>query len=755
MRFEQVKTPVDVTSEHQADSIERISVPSSSILHPEVPEQPQFNEYALELPKATDPVEVTKELEIGDPKLYFNRELSWLDFNWRVLFLAKDQRVPLLERVRFLSIASSNLDEFFRKRVGGLKRQMAAGVRKPSPDGRKPEEQILLISRAVPSMYNAMGAIWNNELKPALKEDANVWVKKFSELTPAERHRVNKYFHEQLFPILTPLAVDPGHPFPFISNLSLSLAVNLRHPVKGSEHFARIKVPTSRGRWIQVNEHHHFVPVEQVIAHNVQELFRGMDVLGVYPFRITRNADLSRNEEVAEDLIEMISEELRARRYADIVRLEVQNDMPGHIRLLLCKELGLQSEDVYETMNGMVDHTDCADLANLNLPIFQYPVWEPVIPDPFKPDGESDDPKNIFTKIKEKDILVHHPYESFHASTLQFIKAAVEDPHVLAIKQTIYRTSDESPIIKALVRAAEHGKSVAVLVEVKARFDEENNIEWAKMLEKSDVHVTYGVVGLKTHSKVTLVIREEEGTLQTYCHIGTGNYNPKTARLYTDLGLFTANLDRGYDAINLFNSLTGRSNEYEQEYRKLLVAPRDMRNTFIRHIHEEMEHHAAHGNGHVIAMMNALDDLILIQEMYKASKAGVQIDLIVRGHCRLRPGLPNISENIRVISILGRFLEHSRIFYFHKNNSPLVQIGSADWMRRNLDDRVEVIVALEDLDIKERAIQILHAALSDRRSAWTLDSNGRYSLYKGEGIDANSGFQDVMMDRILEMRPDA
>lgn len=755
MRFEQVKTPVDVTNEHLGESIERISVPSTPILHPEVPDSPQFHERAQELPKATDPAEISKELKVGDPNLYFNRELSWLDFNWRVLFLAMDERVPLLERVRFLSIASSNLDEFFRKRVGGLKRQMAAGVRRLSPDGRTPEEQILLIARAVPSMYKSMGAVWNDKLKPALKTEADVWIKKFSELTPAERHRVNKYFHEQLFPILTPLAVDPGHPFPFISNLSLSLAVNLRHPVKGSEHFARIKVPTSRGRWIQVNENHHYVPVEQVIAHNVQELFRGMDVLGVYPFRITRNADLSRNEEVAEDLIEMISEELRARRYSDIVRLEVQNDMPTHIRVLLCKELGLEAEDVYETMNGMVDHTDCADLANLNLPQFQYPAWEPVIPDAFKAEGDVETPKDIFAKIKEKDVLVHHPYESFHASTLQFIRAAAVDPHVLSIKQTIYRTSDESPIIEALVHAAAHGKSVAVLVEVKARFDEENNIEWAKMLEKSEVHVTYGVVGLKTHSKVTLVIREEDGVLQTYCHIGTGNYNPKTARLYTDLGLFTADLDRGYDVINLFNALTGRSNEYEQQYRKLLVAPRDMRNTFIQHIHDEIEHHAANGNGHVIAIMNALDDLVLIQEMYKASKAGVRIDLIVRGHCRLRPGLPGVSENIRVISILGRFLEHSRIFYFNKNDNPLVQIGSADWMRRNLDDRVEVVTELEDLDIKERAIQILHAALSDRRSAWILDSEGRYSLYKGDGNDSETGFQDLMMEYILARRPEA
>ena len=379
MSLEEVNSPVDVTAEHFSNTIQTVAIIPDTISPGGDSEESSFHSEAEKLPKATDPVGIHKALEIDHPDLYFNRELSWLDFNWRVLFLAKDRRVPLLERVRFLSIASSNLDEFFRKRVGGLKRQIAAGVRRLSPDGRTPEEQILLIARAVPSMYQAMGEVWNNELKPALKKDADVWIKKFIELTPAERHRVNKYFHEQLFPILTPLAVDPGHPFPFISNLSLSLAVIMKDPVRETEHFARIKVPVSRGRWIQVNDKHHYVPVEQVIAHNIQELFRGMEIIGVYPFRITRNADLSRNEEVAEDLIQMISEELRARRYAAIVRLEVQNDMPAHIRLLLREELGLQAEGVYETMNGMVDHSDCADLANLNIPEHQYTPWEPVI----------------------------------------------------------------------------------------------------------------------------------------------------------------------------------------------------------------------------------------------------------------------------------------------------------------------------------------------------------------------------------------
>ena len=755
MHFEQNKPPVDVTNEHFDEAIEHISVPSARASFVNGAREEVFHEKALELPKATDPPEILKPLDVAHPNLLFNRELSWLDFNWRVLFLAMDKRVPLLERVRFLSIASTNLDEFFRKRVGGLKKQMEAGVRKLSPDGRTPEEQILQIANAVPSMYKAMGMIWNEQLKPSLKEDAGIWVKKFSELTPAERHRVNKYFHEQLFPILTPLAVDPGHPFPFISNLSLSLAVNMRHPVKGTEHFARIKVPVSRGRWIQVNEDYHFVPVEQVIAHNVQELFTGMDVLGVYPFRVTRNADLDREEEVAEDLIEMISEELRARKSAPIVRLEVQNDMPRHIRQFLLNELGLNNEDLYETMNGLVDHSDCADLANLNVPAHQYIPWAPVVPDPFKPEGEELSSEEMFSIIRRADVLVHHPYESFNASVLQFIHAAAEDPKVLAIKQTIYRTSENSPIIDALIKAAERGKNVAVLVEVKARFDEQNNVEWAKMLTKSEVHVAYGLVGLKTHSKITLVIREEDDKLQTYCHIGTGNYNPSTARIYTDLGLFTAHADKGLDAINLFNSLTGRSNEYQQDYKRLVVAPRYMRDTFIRQIRDETESHRAYGNGQIIAIMNGLDDILIIQELYRASQEGVQIDLVIRGHCRLRPGIPGVSENIRVISILGRFLEHSRIFYFHRNNDPIIQIGSADWMRRNLEERVEVVTDIESLDLKQRVIRILQAALTDRQSAWKLQSDGRYCLYNGQGEDAESGFQDVLMKLAWEQNEES
>ena len=702
------------------------------------------------LPKATVAQRVPRKHTLADPSLYFNRELSWLDFNWRVLYLAMDERTPLLERVRFLAIASSNLDEFFRKRVGGLKRQVAAEVRTLSPDGRSSREQLLLIAGAVQDMYRAMGEVWNAQLKPALKEDANVHIKNYEELSREEQEHVDEYFRERVFPILTPLAVDPGHPFPFISNLSLSLAVLMKHPGRDSEQFARLKVPVSRERWIRVNDEFHFVPLEQVIAHNIGELFKGMEILGVYPFRITRNADIRRNEEEAEDLIEMISEELRERRYASVVRLEVQNNMPDHVRLLLIRELQLQPEDVYETMDGLVDHTDCAALADLPIPEHQYEPWEPVIPMRLRPQGDTQEMPDVFKVIKERDVFVHHPYESFQASTQHFVEAAAEDPHVLAIKQTLYRTSSESPIVKALVRAAEREKQVAVLVEVKARFDEENNIEWAQMLEKWGVHVTYGLVGLKTHTKVTLVVREEEDGLKTYCHIGTGNYNPKTARLYTDFGLLTCERQRGHDVINLFHYLTGYA--ADQKYEKLLVAPHDMRKAFIKLIHQEIKNQKKHGNGKIMAQMNALDDVEMIQQLYEASKAGVSIKLIVRGHCRLRPGLRKVSENIEVVSILGRFLEHSRVYYFHQNGRPRVFIGSADWMRRNLDDRVEAVTEIEEKTARQRLIDCLTATLEDRRSAWVLGPDGRYTLYQPEGDEVYSGYQDVMMRRMKEER---
>jgi polyphosphate kinase len=687
---------------------------------------------------------VTPDVPGDHPHLFFNRELSWLDFNWRVLYQAIDERTPLLERVRFLAITSSNLDEFFRKRVGGLKRQAAAGVRALSPDGRSAGEQLKLIRQAVLPMYTTMNDVWERSLRPQLAERAQIHVVSYEALPPSERERLHRYFQAHIFPILTPLAVDPGHPFPFISNLSLSLAVLLRHTTRGTEHFARLKIPTSQGRWVPLVEPHHYVPLEQVIRHNLHELFRGMDIVDAHAFQITRNSDVRRDEEEADDLIEMMSEELRERRFAPVVRLEIDDDMPPRIRQLLVRELSLSSDDVYKS-TGLIDHSDCMFFANLDVPSLKYEPWEPVTPLRLLFEGETEDEPDIFSIIRNGDLLVHHPYESFRTSVQRFVEEAADDPDVLAIKQTLYRTSDESPIVEALMRAAEKGKQVAVLVEVKARFDEENNIEWGQMLEKSGVHVTYGLVGLKTHAKVTLVIRKEGDGLRAYCHLGTGNYNPLTARLYTDVGLFTRAPEVGYDVINLFHYLTGYAPE--QHYQKLFVAPRDMRKAFIMLVRREIEHHRAHGTGRIIAKINALDDVEMIGELYRASQEGVRIDLIVRGHCRLRPQLPHFSENIRVRSIIGRFLEHSRIYYFNSNGRSLIYLGSADWQRRNLDDRVEAIAPVEDTELRKRCIRILQFCLGDRRLAWNLGADGRYVQEQPETDEQEIGLQDLLMQR--------
>ena len=711
-------------------------------------EHPPAGERGYELldpvPRATQPHAVTRTTKLGSHRLLFNRELSWLDFNWRVLHQASDIRVPLLERVRFVSIAASNLDEFFRKRMGGLKRQLAAGVQRPSPDGRTPGEQLRMSREAVLEMGRALSLTWEEHLKPLLGEQAGIKLLDYADCTPAQQTWLRDHFMTHIFPVLTPLAVDPGHPFPFISNLSLSLAVTLKHPGRKTEHFARIKVPTSTGRWIPLRDGRGMVPIEQVIAHNAGELFRGMKVVGVHPFRITRNADLKRDEEVADDLIEMISEELQERRFAPIVRLEVTPDMPPEIRELLARELSLDADDVYE-VDGDLDLVSVTQFANLDLPELKYEPWDPVTPQRLLHEGEVKDRLNIFEILRKGDLLVHHPYESFATTVLRFIEEAAADPDVLAIKQTLYRTSDESPVVKALLRAADAGKQVAVLVEVKARFDEQNNIEWGQKLEQHGVHVTYGLVGLKTHCKTTLVIRREGNGLRTYCHIGTGNYHPSTAKLYTDLGLLTRSRRTGDDLVNLFHYLTGYAPE--QHYQKLIVAPRDMRQFFIERIREEVDNQRAHGNGRIVAKMNALDDLVIINELYQASREGVQIDLIVRGHCRLRPGLPGFSENIRVISIIGRFLEHSRIYSFGNNGNPRYFIGSADWQRRNLDDRVEVIVEIRKNRIRARLERILEFSLKDRSSAWELDGDGIYRLRSQPGQERIYGIHQLFMDR--------
>ena len=681
------------------------------------------------LPCAVQAHPVPAEAELDHPSLYFNRELSWIDFNWRVLQMAQDERTQLLERVRFLGITAQNLDGFVRKRVGGLKRQAAAGVTTLSPDGRTPEEQLALIHQAIHPMYESLGRTWRCQLQPALAEEVDLHVHDYGDLDVAQRDRMEAYFQKNIFPILTPLAVDPGRPFPFISNMSLSLAVVLRHPESGSRHFARVKIPTSRSRWLPLEAPMHFVPIEQVIEQHVDRLFQGMHLEGAYAFRVTRNADVRRDEEEADDLLKMISERLRERRFAPVVRMEVAAEMPESVRSFLKEKLDIGDEDVY-VADGRIDYSDVTKLADLHIPDEHYrkdlrfPSWSPVTPPRLQRNPNDRDPGTLFDVIRKGSVLVHHPYESFETSVQRFIEEAAQDPKVLAIKQTLYRTSEDSPIVDALVHAAEQDKQVAVLVEVKARFDEEKNIAWGRTLENAGVHVAYGLVGLKTHAQAALVVRREEDGLRTYAHISTGNYNTQTARQYTDYGLLTCDRSIGYDLTNLFHYLTGYAPE--QHYRRLLVAPQSMRATFVNHIDREIEHAEAGRGGRIVAKMNELADRRIIAKLYEASRAGVDIDLIVRGVCRLRPGVDGVSESIRVVSIVGRFLEHDRVFYFENAGDAHLYIGSADWQRSRLDDRVEAAVPIRDAHHQDRILRSLQAALDDPRTAWDLYPDGRY-----------------------------
>jgi len=571
----------------------------------------------------------------------------------------------------------------------------------------------------------------------------------YEELEEAQRKRLHAFFRSHIYPTLTPLAVDPGHPFPFISNLSLSLAVLLRHPKRKTRHFARIKIPKRRSRWIALDEPNHFVPVEQVVTEHVGELFRGMQVEGAYLFRVTRNADVRRAEEEADDLLRMISEELRERRFAPVVRLEVDRAMPEEVRDLLQRELSLEPVDVYE-VDGLLDLGDLARLRDLGRPDQRFEPWEPVIPPALLWEGESEDVPDIFAVIRGRDVMVHHPYESFAATVRRFIEQAATDPRVLAIKQTLYRTSENSPIVRALARAAESGKEVAALVEVTARFDERENIEWGQLLENAGVHVTYGVVGLKTHAKAALVLRDEEDGIRAYCHIGTGNYHSGTARQYTDLGILTCRPDVGRDVINLFHSLTGYAPK--QKYENLRVSPGVLRTATLGLIEREIQHRREGGGGRIIAKMNAIDDAEIMRALYRASGEGVEIDLIVRGLCQLRPGLPRFSENVRVLSIVGRFLEHDRIFWFDNDGDPEVYIGSADWRRRNLDDRVEAVLRVDDTALRRRLRRVLDDALADNALAWELRPDGRYVRRRPGEDEKTRDFQATLMRRALRKR---
>ncbi|MFB2894012.1 polyphosphate kinase 1 [Aerosakkonemataceae cyanobacterium BLCC-F50] len=679
--------------------------------------------------------DTTTEINLKDPQYYFNRELSWLEFNYRVLHEGLDERTPLLERLKFLAIFSSNLDEFFMVRIAALREQLEAQVTKLSPDGMSTQEQLTAISQRLRPLVELQHKHFEQELRPSLAKHG-VHILDYVDLNQEQRVYLQNYFDEQIFPVLTPLAVDPGHPFPHISNLSLNLAVVIQDPETKEELFARVKVPQMLPRFVVMPEalRVHMgsqsliwmgVPLEQVIAHNLASLFPGMNVQECYPFRISRNSDLALQEDEADDLLIAIEQELRKRRIGgSAVRLEIDSTASDWVRHTLVQELDLSENDVYD-VNGLLGLRDLMSLMQLPLPELKDPPWTPVIPLRFRRLAEiGGDGENIFDLISQRDLLLHHPYQSFAATVQRFITQAAHDPNVLAIKMTLYRTSGDSPIVKALIAAAENGKQVAVLVEIKARFDEENNILWAKKLEQAGVHVVYGLVGLKTHTKVVLVVRREENHIRRYVHIGTGNYNPKTAGLYTDLGLLSCREELGADLTDLFNYLTGYSRQ--RSYRSLLVAPVNLRDRMIALIHREIEHCQKGRSGRIVAKMNALVDPQIIAKLYEASRAGVKIDLIIRGICCLRPGLPDVSENIRVISIIGRFLEHSRIFYFQNGGQEEVYIGSADWMNRNLSRRVEAVTPVEDLNLAKDLQEILGIMLSDNRQAWELQSDGNY-----------------------------
>jgi polyphosphate kinase len=649
---------------------------------------------------------------------YINRELSWLEFNDRVLFEAVDERNPLLDRVRFLGIFASNLDEFFQVRVAGLKQQVAAGRSNPTPDGMGAVQTLDAVrTRLLPMVARHSDTF--GQIREALAEEG-IRIVRYDERP--ERHvELRRRFFDEIFPVLTPLAVDPGHPFPYISDLSLSLAVTVRDPQTGERLFARIKVPPILPRLMEVGQRT-YVLIDQVIAANLDALFPGMEVVEHHLFRVTRNADLSIEEEEAPDLLEAIEEELRKRRFGKVVRLEIERSMPHTTRSLLMQGLQIAPEDVYE-VSGMLDLTALNEIADLDVPHLHYEPWLPVTP-PRLATPDPDDEADVFAAIRAGDVLVHHPYESFGSSVQRFIEQAAEDPDVLTIKQTLYRTSGDSPIVAALIEAAEAGKQVVVLVEIKARFDERANIVWARKLERAGAHVAYGLVGLKTHSKIALVVRREGRGLRRYVHIGTGNYNPKTARHYGDLGFLTTDSELGADVTDLFNRLTGHSRQ--KRYRKLLVAPTTLREGLVDLINRERERQRDHGDGRIVIKCNSVVDPLVIAALYRASAAGVPIDLIVRGMCAVRPGVPGFSESINVRSVVGRFLEHSRIYVFGSGDRERYFIGSADIMERNLDRRVEALAPVDDGDSRQKLRQIIEIMLADDRRAWQLAPDDRW-----------------------------
>jgi polyphosphate kinase len=693
---------------------------------PETSAHQELSEHAPEpravpsAPPAVTPAETVTDLP--DDR-FFNRELSWLDFNARVLALAEDESQPLLERAKFLAIFASNLDEFYMVRVAGLKRRAETGLSVRSADGLTPREQLQYINKRTQELVELHSATWERRLRPALV-DQEICLVRWTDLDDEQRERLSKYFQDWIFPVLTPLAVDQAHPFPYISGLSLNLAVTVRDPGGGGEKFARVKVPDNVPRLVPLDRDRDsrralFLPLESLIAAHLDDLFAGMQVTEVHAFRVTRNADLEVEEDQDEDLLQALERELAQRRFGPPVRLEVSDDMTDHMMERLLRELEVDPHDVV-VVPGLLDLSclwqvhgvDRADLKDAPFVPATHPAF-----------GERETPKSVFSTLREGDVLVHHPYDSFSTSVQRFIEQAAADPKVLAIKQTLYRTSGDSPIVEALIDAAEAGKQVVALVEIKARFDEQANIKWARKLEKSGVHVVYGMVGLKTHCKTALVVRQEGSVIRRYCHIGTGNYNPKTARLYEDVGLLTAEPSIGADLTDLFNVLTGYARQ--DTYRSLLVAPYGIRRGIVELIEREVEHLRAGRPAGIRMKLNSLVDEQVIDALYRASQAGVGVDIVVRGICALKPGTKGLSENIRVRSIIGRFLEHSRVFHFVGSDEHW--IGSADMMHRNLDRRVEVQVRITDPGLTAQLDAMFDSALDPQTRCWVLEQTGNWA----------------------------
>ncbi|HWF41300.1 MAG TPA: RNA degradosome polyphosphate kinase [Acidothermaceae bacterium] len=661
---------------------------------------------------------------------YLNRELSWLDFNARVLALAADTSLPLLERAKFLAIFASNLDEFYMVRVAGLKRRDEMGLSVRSADGLSPREQLRRINERTQQIASRHAHVFLDSVRPALADEGIVIVT-WAELDEDERSRLSTYFHEQVFPVLTPLAVDPAHPFPFVSGLSLNLAVTVKHPDDGGQHFARIKVPDNVDRFLELAPREgtsdvvRFLPMEELIAAFLTVLFPGLEIVEHHAFRITRNADFEVEEDRDEDLLQALERELARRRFGSPVRLEVSDDMTESMLELLLRELDVYPGDVIE-VPGLLDLSSLWQIYGVDRPALKDPPFVPATPPAF---GERETPKSIFSTLRDGDVLVHHPYDSFSTTVQRFIEQAAADPNVLAIKQTLYRTSGDSPIVNALIDAAAAGKQVVALVEIKARFDEQANIKWARALERAGVHVVYGLIGLKTHCKTCLVVRREGSTIRRYCHIGTGNYNPKTARLYEDVGLLTAAPDIGADLTDLFNSLTGYSRK--ETYRNLLVAPYGVRRGIVERIEREIAATAEGAEGRIRLKANALVDEQVIDALYRASQAGVRVEVVVRGICALRPHGAGYSENIVVRSILGRFLEHSRIIHFGAIDE--FWIGSADMMHRNLDRRVEVMAQVKDPRLTAQLNDVFESAMDPATRCWELGVDGHWTALPHEG----------------------